>query len=115
MHGRSELLVLLLMLRSLGVRFLNGVNGNGPEKGASRSSSLAHIMLILERFSRVTGVVRLAAPPIAIFLSEREELLGELDKELDSEAGNVFARRSTGVMGISSSAHLGRGAAPMIL
>jgi ribulose-5-phosphate 4-epimerase/fuculose-1-phosphate aldolase len=105
------LLASLLKLEPLPVRFLSSDNGTGDEKGASRSSSLAHIMLILERFSRVTGVVRLA-PLAAILLSENAE---EELEELETEAGDVFLRRSTGFTGMSSSGHLGRRAAPMIL
>jgi hypothetical protein len=57
------------------------------------SSSLAQAMLILNRFSFVTG---------AVFLEE-----DEVDDDL--------LRRMTGLMGTSSSEHLGLGAAPMIL
>jgi hypothetical protein len=98
MLGKSELLLLLPRLVSLPVLLLSTENGTGDENGASRSSSLAQAMLILERFSRVTGVVRFPA------------LLLDEDEEEDD-----LLRRRTGLTGTSSSGHLGRGAAPMIL
>ncbi len=90
------MLPLLVTLVSLPVLLLSR-GADGTENGASRSSPLAQAMLILERFSRVTGVVRFA--PVLLLLEDDEDLL----------------RRITGLAGTSSSGHLGLGAAPMIL
>ena len=117
MHGRSELLPLLFTLKSLPVRLISTGNGTREEIGASRSSSLAHIMLTFDRFSRVTGVVRRAIFKVAVLLNDdREEEEEEAEREeFESKDGNVLLRRSTGLAGKSSSTVLGRGAAPMIL
>lgn len=96
------LLPMLLMLVSLLVLLLsNGADGDG--NGASRSSSLAQAMLILDRFSRVTGVVRFAPSRPLLEVDEVDEL------------DDGLLRRRTGLTGTSSSGHLGLGAAPMIL
>lgn len=73
MHGRSEWLPALLSLISLPVRPIRAGEGTGEENGASRSSSLALSMLIMDRFSRVMGVVRLAPFRVAILLSDEGE------------------------------------------
>jgi hypothetical protein len=88
----GRLVLALLTLVSLPVRLLG--SDDGSEKGASKSSSLAQAMLILERFSRVTGIVRLA--PF----------------RLDEEDG---LRGVKSLCGSSSSIVLGLGAAQMIL
>lgn len=102
MHGKSVVLLPLLMLVSLLVLLLADEGRDGEENGASRSSSLAHAMLTLERFSLVTGVVRLAAAPP--FLDDDED-----------DDGDGLLRRVTALTGTSSSGHLGLGAAPMML
>jgi hypothetical protein len=89
----------LLRLVSLPVLLLCRED-DGIEKGASKSSSLAHAILILERFSSVTAVVGFALE--TFFLD-------------DDDVDDVLLRRVTGLTDISSSGHLGLGAAPIIL
>lgn len=95
MLGRSALLTLVW----LPVLLLSN-DRDGTENGASKSSSLAQPILILERFSWVTGVVDLEAA--TTFLE-------------DDTADDDLLRRMTALTGTSSSENLGLGAAPMSL
>lgn len=101
MLGRSELLERLEILVSLLILFLSEVSITAY--GASRSSSLAHAMLILKRFSRVTGVTRLD-----VFLEEEDDDDDDVEEDL-------LLRRTTGLTGTSSSTVRGLKAAPIML
>jgi hypothetical protein len=101
--GKSLELALVLVSLPVLVLLSDDRAAGTMEKGASRSSSLAQAILILNRFSRVTGSVRFAPTPPAVFFLK------------DDDEDDDLLRRVTGRTGTSSSALLSRGAAPMML